>query len=401
MPANAPLGEPDWKWGFARSRCRIRRRPGRRDAEGLELTLDMHWIGRHRAQLGLAVRITIAAVTAYVVGHLLGLQQSQWAVLTAVIVMQASVGGSLKAMLDRFVGTVGGAIWGVAVSLSLRHGASMPLWLALAIGVAPLALLTAFRPAYRVAPITAIILLLTPNLQALGPVESALQRLLEIAVGSVIALGVSLLVLPARAHAALAQAVSQTLGAMAELMAVLAAGVAGQADLDAIQAAHDRIRAFIAKAEVAADEALRERSSFLTAGADPAPICRTLRRLRHDLAILGRTMSEPLPAAAAPMLSPCLQAASAIAGFFAACGDAFAKAEPPPPPGDLEAAFAAPAQAVAELRRQGALRELSDDDVTRVFGLGFALEQLRRDLQDLVDRGAELARSDAAARPAD
>ena len=249
--------------------------------------MGVDWIVRSHAQLRLAVRIVIASVAAFVVGHLLGLQQSQWAVLTAVIVMQASVGASLKAMLDRFVGTVGGGVWGVTVSLGLRHGISMPLWLALAVGVAPLALLTAFRPAYRVAPITAIILLLTPNLQALGPVQSALQRLLEIGVGSVIALLVSLFVLPARAHGALAQAVSQALTAMAELTTLLATGLVQPIDMDAVQAAHDRIRVFIGKAEVAADEALRERSSFLTSAADPAPICRTLRRLRHDLAHEG------------------------------------------------------------------------------------------------------------------
>ncbi len=354
--------------------------------------MNTSWIGRNRTQLRLAARITIASVAAYVVGHLLGLQQSQWAVLTAVIVMQASVGASLKAMLDRFVGTVGGAVWGVAVSLSLHHGAAMPLWLALAIGIAPLAVLTAFRPAYRVAPITAIILLLTPSLLALGPVMTALQRLLEIGVGSVIALGVSLFVLPARAHGTLAEAVSQALDTMAELISVLPRGMTGPAEVKALQAAHDRLRVFIRKAEIAADEALSERSSYLTNAADPAPICRTLRRLRHDLAMLGRATTEPLPlSAGAVMVAPTEDLAAAVSRFFHASAEAFARQEPPPPLSRLEDAFAAEAAALTQLRRQGVARGLSDDDLGRVFGLGFALEQLHRDLQDLVDRGAELA----------
>ena len=353
----------------------------------------MDWVHRNRAQLRLAVRITTASIAAYVVGRQLGLMQSQWAVLTAVIVMQASVGASLKAMFDRFLGTLGGAVWGVAVSLSLHHTGFTPLVVALAIGVAPLAVLTALKPAYRVAPITAIILLLTPNLQTLGPVESAIQRMLEIGVGSVIALGVSLAVLPARAHGALAEAVSQALGAMAELMRVLPGGMTGQADLDAVQAAHDRIRAFIGKAEIAADEALRERASHLTSAADPEPVCRTLRRLRHDLAILGRTMVAPLPDPVGAMLiAPTLDAAAAISRFFNASAEAFAKGEPPPPLGELDAAFLAQSMAVTEMRRQGATRALPDDDLGRIYGLGFALEQLHRDLLDLVDRGAELAK---------
>jgi uncharacterized membrane protein YccC len=353
----------------------------------------MGWIQRNRAQLRLATRIVTASLATYGVCHWLGLLQSQWAVLTAVIVMQASVGASLKAMLDRFVGTLGGAVWGVLVSLSLHGSGFAPLGVALAVGIAPLALLTAVKPAYRVAPITAVILLLSPNLQAMGPVASALQRLLEIGVGSVIALVVSLVVLPARAHVALAQAASQALGAMADLMGVMPAGMTGQADLEAVQAGHDRIRAFIGKAETAADEALRERSSYLTSAADPEPLCRTLRRLRHDLAILGRTMAEPLPdPAGAAIVAPTLEAAAAIAGFFRASAQAFAAGAPPPPLGALDDAFTAQAMAMAQMRREGATRALPDDDLGRIFGLGFALEQLHRDLRDLVDRGAELAK---------
>jgi uncharacterized membrane protein YccC len=347
------------------------------------------------------VRITTASVAAYILCHLLGLVQSQWAVLTAVIVMQASVGASLKAMFDRFMGTLGGAVWGVVVSLSLHHTGFAPLGVALAVGIAPLALLTALWPAYRVAPITAIILLLTPNLQTLGPVESAFQRLLEIAIGSVIALGVSLLVLPARAQGALTLAASQALGAMADLMDVAPKGMTGQGEPDAVQAAHDRIRAFIGKAETAAEEVLRERSSYLTNAPDPAPVCRTLRRLRHDLAILGRAMAEPLPRAAGDlMLTPTLEAAAAIAAFLRASGETVGAAARQPPMADLDADFATQSAAMARMRREGVTRTLPDDDIGRIFGLGFALEQLHGDLLDLADRGAELVPRTPGPQPA-
>ena len=52
---------------------------------------------------------------AFALGELLGVKQVYWAVLTAVIVMQASVGGSLKATSERLVGTAVGAIWGMAL----------------------------------------------------------------------------------------------------------------------------------------------------------------------------------------------------------------------------------------------------------------------------------------------
>ena len=80
-----------------------------------------NWARGHRAQLRLGLRITLASLATFAVGRLLGLPQAYWAVLTAVIVTQASIGGSLKASRDRFVGSLGGAAWGVAVSLSIPH----------------------------------------------------------------------------------------------------------------------------------------------------------------------------------------------------------------------------------------------------------------------------------------
>ena len=54
--------------------------------------------------------MTVAGLLTFGLGELLGVQQVYWAVLTAVIVMQASVGGSIKATLDRLLGTIAGAV---------------------------------------------------------------------------------------------------------------------------------------------------------------------------------------------------------------------------------------------------------------------------------------------------
>lgn len=350
------------------------------------------WIQRNRMQLRLAARMIAACSIAYLVGLVLVLEQNQWAVLTAIIVMQGSVGGSLKAMLDRLVGSLGGALAGVAVSIGLHLlGTSSP-GIALAVGLPPLTLLAAVKPAYRVTPITFIILILTPNLQALGPLESAWERMLEIAVGSAIALAVSLTILPARAHDSLAQAVSRALTAMAELMHLLPQEMASGDRAEEIAAKHSAIRTAIASAESAAEEALRERASLLSDGVDPLPVCRTLRRLRHDIAILGRTMEAPLPAPADRiLLQPVTEIAMSICLFMKGCAEAVAARAVPPPVAGLEAEFAAHSQAVSGMRRQGLFREWPDDELARVFGLGFSLEQLRRDLIDLAERGEELA----------
>ena len=51
-----------------------------------------------------------------------------------------------------------------------------------------------------VAPLTGVLVLFVPRFVHVGPIESAVDRMLEVAVGGIIALAVSLLVLPARAH---------------------------------------------------------------------------------------------------------------------------------------------------------------------------------------------------------
>ncbi len=351
-----------------------------------------NWFHRDNAQVRLAVRMTAACFMSYGIGLVLGLQQNQWAVLTSIIVMQASVGASLKAMLDRFIGSLGGAIAGVIITVGLHHAGVTSAGIALVLGLPALTLLAAIRPAYRVTPITFIILILTPNLQELGPILSAYERMLEIGVGSLVALGVSLFVLPARAHDSLVHAVAQVLSAMADLVTLLPGGMHKQADLAAIEATHARIRSGIGIAEVAADEAVRERRTHLSDEVDPLPICRTLRRLRHDIAIIGRTITTPLPAPVTATLNrPILEVFDGIARYLRGTGEAFAERAPPPQIEALEASFAARSEAARAIRQQGITRALADDDLARIFGLGFALEQLHRDLRDLSERGKEFA----------
>ena len=82
---------------------------------------NLRALARHRrVQLALSVRVTIAAMVALALAQLLQLPLPLWAVLTAVIVTQMSVGRSLKATFDYLVGTLGGAIYGGAIGVFIR-----------------------------------------------------------------------------------------------------------------------------------------------------------------------------------------------------------------------------------------------------------------------------------------
>lgn len=356
------------------------------------ITCMATWIRSHRAQLKLAVRMTVASLAAYILCRLLNLSQSYPAVLTAVIVMQGSVGASLKAMLDRMLGSLGGAVWGVAVLVVLRPFNGLGLGLAFTVVLIPLALLAALKPAYRAAPVTAIILLLTPA-NSVSPEAQAIQRVLEIGLGGIVAMAVALLILPARAHVGLAEAAGRAIAKMGDLAAILMQGLSGEGDPAAIENLHDDIRIALAQAEATGEDAARERASYLSAGPDPKSMLRTLRRLRNDLAAVGRTTAEPLPEPLRLLAEPASHAAGAIAAFLRASSKATANQEPSPSLQEVDAAFTGFANAVGESRKAHLTRELSDETVGRVFGLAFVLEQLHQNLKDLADRTTELSQT--------
>jgi len=84
--------------------------------------IDLSWLRirlrNYRAQLRLCLRVTVAALLAFVLAQPLDVPLSGlWAVLTAIVVTQISVGGSLQATTEYVVGTIGGAIYASAIAL--------------------------------------------------------------------------------------------------------------------------------------------------------------------------------------------------------------------------------------------------------------------------------------------
>src|SRR2546429_3061632 len=87
----------------------------------MQLRRVTDWLQGWSGVLRLVLRTTLAGLITCTLAHLLELPQAIWAVLTSVLIMQASVGASLQASLDRMLGTVAGAIWGVSVTLAIPH----------------------------------------------------------------------------------------------------------------------------------------------------------------------------------------------------------------------------------------------------------------------------------------
>src|SRR5712671_6145510 len=178
-----------------------------------------------KAQLGLAVRVTVAAFGALAIATAFNLMLPLWAVLTSLIVTQMSVGRSLKATRDYMLGTIGGAIYGGAIAVLIPHSGEGSLLALLVLAVTPLAFIAALNPSLNAATVTAVIVLLVPSMSHADPLGSALDRVMEVSVGAFTGLLVSFLVLPSRAVSQIRVSAAMLLELLAAAFAELLAGL--------------------------------------------------------------------------------------------------------------------------------------------------------------------------------
>src|SRR5256885_941975 len=82
--------------------------------------------------------------------------------------------------------------------------------------------------------------------------------------GGFVGMAVSLLLLPARAHALMGEAANRVLQKLAQLLADLLAGLLAPSDAKAILARNDDVRRALTALENISDEAARERRNYLT-----------------------------------------------------------------------------------------------------------------------------------------
>jgi uncharacterized membrane protein YccC len=342
------------------------------------------WMRSHKAQLALAVRVTVAASTAYAIATALHLLLPLWAVLTSLIVTQMSVGRSLKATRDYMLGTIGGALYGGAIAVLIPHSGEGQLLALLVLAVAPLAFIAAINPSLNAATVTAVIVLLVPTVSHVNPLTSTIDRVSEVAVGAITGLLVSFLVLPSRAHSQIRVNASRVFELIAESFMELLAGLTRGRDNDALHRIQDGIGTALAGLNATGAEAERERNARLSTGPDTGPLLRTILRLRHDVVMIGRATVTPLPSELqARLAAPLSEVSRAIALYLRAAAGALRAGLGAPALAPVHAALQRYANEVAAVRSEGLVRGQPVDVAERFFALGFSLEQMRQNLADL------------------
>jgi uncharacterized membrane protein YccC len=142
-----------------------------------------------------AAKTALAAALCWWLALRFGLHDGYWGSISAIIVLQSNVGATVTASRDRLLGTLIGAIFGFACSL---YGA--PPWnyiLAVLLAIVVSGLL-GMRDSARLACVTITIVMLVPS--SASRWDLALDRVIEVFLGIVVALAVTTLVFPDRAR---------------------------------------------------------------------------------------------------------------------------------------------------------------------------------------------------------
>ena len=338
-----------------------------------------------KPRLRFCLQATVNALLAFGLAHVLAVpMHGLWAVLTAVIVIQTSVGGSLKSAADYIVGTVGGAVYAGAVAAMVPHATVLAFAGVLALAVAPLAYAAAVSPSFRAAPVTAVLVLMISSQLGETAIELAVYRSVGVAVGGIIAIAVSLLVFPARAHKLGLAEAGRVLEHMAQALPAVITGFGTKRNPDNNVRVQDDVGAAVHAFAEIAGEARPERLVHLTPAPDPAALARTLLRLRHDLVMIGRAASAPLPDPLAETLKPRLaQIGASARDYLLASATALTARQNGPSTESVDRAVAAYICQISSSRTESLMHGLPADARERIFASGFALQQLQHNLSDL------------------
>ena len=339
------------------------------------------------------LRTAVAAGVALFVAQVFNLQHGYWAVITAVVIMQGNIGASVKAATDRLIGTLAGAALGFAVA-ALTPATSPAEIPELMIATGLLAMVASRYPSFRVAPVTAAIILITDP----GHVEpwiAALYRVAEISLGCFIGIAVALLIAPSRAEARLESEVSAILDRLADLLEDdMQAGDGARrvavAEED-IYAAYERIEKLAKEAE--AEHATRLARSNL----DINELRRHLINLRGVVFLLRRASTQFLAKPLTPDLAAsAAEALESVRATLRALGKSIADGDPVPADSDLDDALARFTETASSSARQQIVAAtpaagdtqsppIDHEALTFLANFSFALEEVRHSITQLAE----------------
>lgn len=249
--------------------------PGTARSAALAASTAWTWrslAGRH------ALRVSVAAMLAMIVGQLVSPDHSQWVVVTTIAVLQPYLGPTLARVVERVVGTILGCAIGFAIIVVLESP------LSIAVAMFPLVMLSVVtRPrSYRL-----FVLFLTPVFVLVADhwhpdLGTALDRILDVALGGAVAI-VAAISVPSWERARLPVAIEEALDALAAYVRVAFEVLEHGGDRDRVHGARRDVGIALESAEASLERMLAEPRRFRRGVAEAVFVLTYARRITSAL----------------------------------------------------------------------------------------------------------------------
>jgi uncharacterized membrane protein YccC len=169
-----------------------------------------------------AGKTTLAAALSWWLAKLFGVRDGYWGSISAIIVLQSNVGATVTASRDRIIGTVIGAVLGFA--FAPMHPLLLGYVLAMLVAMIVCGLM-GLKNSSRLAGVTVTIVMLVHREGSAWGL--ALDRVIEVLLGIVVALAVTTLVVPDRARIRLRDGLAQEFLLLGAFFAAILEGFRG------------------------------------------------------------------------------------------------------------------------------------------------------------------------------
>jgi len=338
---------------------------------------------RQSSSLKQGIKTGLAGLITYAIYIAWHLPQGYWAVFTALVVAQLTLGASWKPALYRTIGSTAGALAAILLMVIFGTGTTR-IAIELFLLGSLFGFLTVQHPSFSAAGFTAAIVLVLGRIEGM-PVHVGWLRVLYTILGSFVAFAVAALIWPVRARDALREKIACILdGAGALYRAGAAAAIEGidneQQVRELDRKLHDLRRGITQQMDEARSElafSRFNRSAF-------QQVVEMADQIRRRLTAMAEDRSLYVHARVEPGLLPSLpKVAEKTAQNFAVLADAIRKQTGPPDSAELAAAIRELDADLQQLREDRVTSPFTLDRMLPFWALVFNLREIAQDLKQL------------------
>ena len=346
---------------------------------------------RQSPSLKQGIKTGLAGIITYAIYIGFHLPQGYWAVFTALVVTQVTLGASWKPALYRTFGSTSGALAAMMLFVILGPG-TVRVGLMLFVLATLFGFLTVLHPSFSAAGFTAAIVLVLGRIEG-TPLHVGWLRVLYTLLGSGVAFAVGALIWPVRAREGLRNKLANILdGAGALYRAITAAALQGIDNEPQVRELDRQLHDLRRGITQQMDEARSELSFSRFNEGEYQAFVDEADQVRRRLTAMAEDSSLYMQAQLQPGLVPSLpKLVEGTAHAFVAIAEAVRKPGEVINSTELDAALSALDADLARLREQRATAPLALDRMLPFWALVFNLREVAQDLNQLASTLPQLA----------